>query len=175
MFAIVMHIAMVRLPWRKLQKAVFSVDFSIHTLHSIHIQYEIKYFLYFYHVSACITMSVIFFSLAIASVRKTFEGSNMIRKITDKNRELRVYLKLLILMGLTWAIGIIAPWADTPAVWFLLITFNASQGMSIFIAFVFGVRILRRVARKCCCHLIHGATTEIRDQDFSNNITTSIS
>ena len=145
-----------------------------HTLHSIHIQYEVKYFLYLYHVSACITMNVIFFSLAIASVRKTFEGSNIIRKITDKNRELRVYLKLFIWMGLTWAISIIAPWADTLVAWFLLITFNASQGMSIFFAFVFGVRILRRVARKCCCRLPHGATTEIRDQNVSNNITTSI-
>ena len=130
---------------------------------------------FFAPVSACVTMNIIFFWFAIASLRKTFEGSNMVRKTTDKNKEIRVYLKLLILMGLTWAIGIIAPWINTPAVWFLLTMFNASQGMSIFFAFVFDVRILRSVTRKCCPHVIHGATTEIREQNVSNNVVTIIS
>ena len=130
---------------------------------------------FFATVSACIVINIIFFSLSIASLRKTFEDSNMILKTTDKNRELRVYLKLFILMGLTWAIGIIAPWADTPAVWFLFIMFNASQGMSIFFAFVFDVRILRRVTRKCCPSLTHSATTEVREQHVSSKVVTSIS
>ena len=126
-------------------------------------------------VSAFITINMIFFALTSASLRNTFKGSNKVRQTTDKNKEFRVYLKLFILMGLTWAIGIIAPWADTPAVWFLFIIFNASQGMFIFFAFVFDYQILRRLTRNCCPRLEYGDSAEAGEPSFSNSIATSTS
>ena len=46
------------------------------------------------------------------------------------------YIKLFILMGITWAFGFIAPFVNHISVWIIFICLNASQGLFIFIAFV---------------------------------------
>ena len=120
-------------------------------------------------VSILITINMSFFILTSRSLRKTFQGSNKVRQIADKNKEFRVYLKLFILMGLTWAIGIIAPWTDTSAVWFLFTIFNASQGMFIFLAFVFDYRILRLLTRKCCTRSEPCVTSETGEENINDS------
>ena len=118
-------------------------------------------------VSAFIATNITFFILTTVSLRKTFKSANKVRQSTDKSKQYYVYLKLFILMGLTWVIGIIAPWADTPAIWFVFIVLNTSQGIFIFFAFVFELRYLRHLTRKCCHHLSYDDTAESGPQSSS--------
>ena len=62
-------------------------------------------------------------------------------------------------MGLMWIIGIIAPWANTPAVWLLFVILNSSQGVFIFFAFLFKSKYLYVLHGKCCHRLTCDATT----------------
>ena len=123
-------------------------------------------------VSAFITINMIFFVLTSSSLRKTFKSANEVRTSTDKSKQYFVYFKLFILMGLTWIIGIIAAWADTPAVWFLFIFLNTSQGMFIFFAFVFELRYLRLLIRKCCHRFTYDESTEVGQQSTSKSTVT---
>ena len=123
-------------------------------------------------VSAFITINMIFFVLTSFSLRKTFKSANEVRQSTDKSKQYCVYFKLLILMGLTWTIGIIAAWADTPAVWFLFIFLNTSQGMFIFFAFVFELRYLRLLIRKCCHRFTYDESEEGGKQSTSKSTVT---
>ena len=120
-------------------------------------------------ISVCITINMIFYILANVSLWKMFRDTNRIRQTKDKTKEFRIYLKLFILMGVTWVIGIAAPWADNPAVWFLFVIFNASQGIFIFLAFVFDFRIFRHFTRRCCPCMTHGDPTDTVGPSANNS------
>ena len=46
-----------------------------------------------------------------------------------------LYLKLFIIMGLTWIFGFIAAFARVQFLWYLFIAFNGLQGAFIFVMF----------------------------------------
>ena len=50
--------------------------------------------------------------------------------------KLFVYIKLSVVMGMTWVFGFIATGANGPVWWYLFIIFNSIQGIFIFISFV---------------------------------------
>ncbi|GFS84084.1 g-protein coupled receptor Mth2 [Nephila pilipes] len=52
-----------------------------------------------------------------------------------QRRTFKLYLRLALLMGLTWIIGIIAASADIELLWYIFVIFNSLQGLFIFIAF----------------------------------------
>ena len=110
-------------------------------------------------VSFFVAMNMIFFLLTTMTLRKTFQSTNNVHQSTDKNKKYQVHFKLFILMGLMWIIGIIAPWANTPAVWLLFVILNSSQGVFIFFAFVFKSKYLYVLHGKCCHRLTCDATT----------------
>jgi hypothetical protein len=58
-------------------------------------------------------------------------------------RDAGIYGRLLVLMGITWLFGFVAPMVHNTALWFVFIALNASQGLLICIAFVFRGSVLR--------------------------------
>ncbi|KAH3723921.1 hypothetical protein DPMN_049719 [Dreissena polymorpha] len=76
----------------------------------------------------------------IASARRKSKAAN--RKNTCT---LIVYLKLSIIMGLTWALACVASFVDSVVLWYLFIAFNSLQGLFIALGFLSTKRVRRLV------------------------------
>ena len=114
-----------------------------------------------FQVSVFVAMNMIFFLLTSMSLRKTFQRANNVHQSTPEGKtKYQVHLKPFILMGLTWMVGIVAPWANIPAVWFLFFILNSSQGIFIFFAFVFKSKCLRVLYGECCHYVTCDTTTD---------------
>ncbi|XP_071498045.1 uncharacterized protein [Diadema antillarum] len=62
-------------------------------------------------------------------------------RVKHASSDLRIYLKISSLMGLTWAFGFIAAFVDVWALWYVFIILNGLQGFFIFLAFTANRRV----------------------------------
>ncbi|XP_054719370.1 G-protein coupled receptor Mth2-like [Uloborus diversus] len=95
-----------------------------------------KALLVFFAVPLCIVMILnIYYFLDVTYVisRATLKTSQT-HEATLKKRFF-MFTRLAMIMGLTWAIGLIASYADNVVLWYLFVVFNTLQGLFIFIVF----------------------------------------
>lgn len=85
-------------------------------------------------VAIVMIVNIIMFSLTIWHIRKSDKFAQTATKKSDKIR-LFLYMKLAIIMGLTWLMGFIAAFVDSEVLWYPYVIFNALQGAFIFFAF----------------------------------------
>lgn len=52
-----------------------------------------------------------------------------------KKKETLIFVKVCVILGLSWALGLVAAMIDNPILWEIFIIFNASQGTLIIITF----------------------------------------
>ena len=95
-----------------------------------------------------LTVSVCLFITTTFNLRKTFADTKNILNKESNGQEYKIYVKLLILMGITWIFAFIAPYVDHISVWIIFIGLNASQGLFIFVAFVCNKKVV--VSLKQC-------------------------
>ncbi|GIY18974.1 g-protein coupled receptor Mth2 [Caerostris extrusa] len=65
-----------------------------------------------------------------------------------QRRNFKLYLRLALLMGLTWIVGIVAGYVDIEALWYLFVVLNTLQGLFIFIAFTCSTKVLKYLKDK---------------------------
>jgi hypothetical protein len=75
----------------------------------------------------------------------------MIHTSSVTRTDFRLYLRLAVLMGVTWSVGLLAGFLDTPALWVIFVVLNSLQGLFIFLAFTCTRSVLKEVKDKCCC------------------------
>lgn len=63
----------------------------------------------------------------------------------------RLYLRLALLMGISWVLGIVAGYVDMPELWIVFIVFNTLQGLFIFVAFTCSAKVRKVIRTKLCC------------------------
>ena len=85
-------------------------------------------------IALCLIANTILFILTAIQLRKAFRNSNAVSKQEQKN--FQVYVRLFLLMGITWILGFIAPFIDHVVIQSLFVILNALQGLFLFIAFV---------------------------------------
>lgn len=68
-------------------------------------------------------------------------------------RDFRLYIRLAIVMGLTWVVGLIAGMLDIDALWYAFVALNTLQGLFIFLAFTCTEKVVRGLgeALPCTC------------------------
>uniref|UniRef100_T1JM11 G-protein coupled receptors family 2 profile 2 domain-containing protein n=1 Tax=Strigamia maritima TaxID=126957 RepID=T1JM11_STRMM len=81
-----------------------------------------------------ILINVVLFSLSAYMILATTRNAPKLHA-TNPQRNFRLYLRLALLMGLTWLMGIIAALSDVQPLWYIFVTFNTLQGLFIFFAF----------------------------------------
>ena len=104
-------------------------------------------------VAILMLFNSIFFSLSVRSICVTKRQSSKTLQ-TRSNCEVFIYIKLSIVMGLTWTFGYIATLIRNNIFWYLFIIFNGSQGLFIFCSFVLKKNVYRAV-RQCLQFEIH--------------------
>ena len=63
----------------------------------------------------------------------------------EERQRFWLYLKLLILMGITWVVGFLVIPLDIDVLWYIFIIINASQGILLLIVYVVGKRTRQRL------------------------------
>ncbi|TRY69298.1 hypothetical protein TCAL_13480 [Tigriopus californicus] len=88
--------------------------------------------------------NIVFFVLSAGMVYDTTSGTN---KATSCGPSINfhLYLKLAIIMGLTWIIGLVAGFLNVTEVWYVFIALNTLQGVFIFVAFSCNRKVFQSV------------------------------
>eukprot|EP00092_Neocalanus_flemingeri_P018666 GFUD01020214.1.p1 GENE.GFUD01020214.1~~GFUD01020214.1.p1 ORF type:complete len:598 (-),score=112.18 GFUD01020214.1:120-1697(-) len=94
-------------------------------------------------------LNIFFFISSAFLVWNTTRSS---AKITTSGPKINffLYLRLLVLMGLSWTTGLIAGWLDMEPVWYVFIVLNTLQGLFILVFFTFSKKIATSVKEKLC-------------------------
>lgn len=64
-------------------------------------------------------------------------------------RDFRLYIRLALVMGLTWVTGLLAGYLNVEALWYGFIALNTLQGLFIFLAFTCNEKVVRGVKSLC--------------------------
>ncbi|XP_065579142.1 uncharacterized protein LOC136039387 isoform X1 [Artemia franciscana] len=109
--------------------------------------------------------------------RKRDSGESGQASDAGKTNRVRFYLyvKLAIIMGLTWIFGFVAATAGLPSLWYPFIIFNSLQGAAIFVGFDMKKKIFEMLWEKLfgrapTCNFL---TRESGNQSSSKTATTS--
>ncbi|XP_071815650.1 uncharacterized protein [Apostichopus japonicus] len=88
-------------------------------------------------VAVSVVINMILFIHITVSICIQKRSSRRIRKTKEEShlRELVIYSKIFIILGLTWVTGFVAALFDEPWLWYLFIIFTSLQGLFIFLAF----------------------------------------
>eukprot|EP00057_Strongylocentrotus_purpuratus_P026619 XP_011681093.1 PREDICTED: probable G-protein coupled receptor Mth-like 4 [Strongylocentrotus purpuratus] len=96
--------------------------------------------------------NVILFIITVVNICRT---TKMTRGALQKNRshkhvisELLIYFKISCLMGFSWLFGLVAALGTTSALWYLFITVNGLQGISVFLSFGVNARVRKLWSKK---------------------------
>ena len=104
--------------------------------------------LFFVPVFFSINLSGIFFVLSVLSLKQHI-NQNQLASHMDALKETKVYVKLFVLLGLTWSVAFVAVWVDEEAVWSVFVTLNSTQGIWLFLAFVLEWSKIRKFVASC--------------------------
>ncbi|KAF8770854.1 G-protein coupled receptor Mth2 like protein [Argiope bruennichi] len=104
--------------------------------------------IFFVVPATCLLIAnIILFSITAFHIRKVSRQTRMVNNFSDKVRYF-LYLKLSVVLGLTWILGLVAGLTRMDAFWYPFIILNGLQGALIFIAFTIKRNILHMLAVK---------------------------
>lgn len=98
------------------------------------------------------TIMLINIILFIFSARIIAETTQSTAKMTSCNphqNQFKLYMRLALLMGLTWISGIVAGYLQMEPIWYIFVLLNTLQGVFIFLAFTCTRKVWRVVGGGC--------------------------
>lgn len=98
-----------------------------------------------------LTNNVVFFIITAFRIREVSKETKRVKNFSDRVRYL-LYVKLTVVLGLTWLLGILAGILETTFLWYIFIIFNGLQGVFIFVSFTLKRKILKKLAVKLRIH-----------------------
>ena len=91
-------------------------------------------------------MNAALFILTSFNLHMAFNnGTNVIK---SEGRHFRIYVRLFVLMGITWIFGFISAFTDELVIDFIFVILNSLQGLFLFISFVCNKRVLAEIRQK---------------------------
>ncbi|XP_033108333.1 uncharacterized protein LOC117109942 [Anneissia japonica] len=122
-------------------------------------------------IALVIIVNLVLFIFTIHGIRKAKRSTTRVQTNESKrnmiSKELKIYIRISTIMGLTWLFGFLASFADRVEIWYIFIILNTSQGLFIFIAFNVN-RNMRATFRKHK-QLRHSTTTGYGMKTKSNS------
>lgn len=128
-------------------------------------------------------LNIFFFILAVKMVAITSRSTNS-NTFHSHQTHLKLYLRLALLMGLSWISGIVAGYIQEEYMWYLFILLNAFQGLYILIGFTLTKKVFRAIKGinliKTSCRIDSNKgstsrqTLESQDSQFSHTSTSTL-
>ncbi|CAL8101736.1 unnamed protein product [Orchesella dallaii] len=102
-------------------------------------------------VAFILVLNVILFIDSARLIASTSQGTAKAKACGPSHRNFQLYLRLALLMGISWVLGIVAGYVDIPELWIIFIVFNTLQGLFIFVAFTLSPKVRKVLRTKLCC------------------------
>jgi len=96
-------------------------------------------------------------------------AANNSSTVNRSRNNLKIYMRLSLMMGLAWAFGLAGAVTDSDVVWTLYTVLNSLQGAFIFLAFDYNWKAVRTVFRKLPSVSELQTTTTITGSTINNN------
>ncbi|XP_066996196.2 uncharacterized protein [Anabrus simplex] len=123
-----------------------------------------KALLVFFAIPLAVVMAlnIAFFSSSAHMIFST-TSTTRFTSSSGTQRDFRLYIRLALVMGLTWTVGLIAGYLDMEGLWYAFIALNTLQGLFIFLAFTCTEKVVRGIADVINnCWMEHKANTRIK-------------
>ncbi|XP_063607212.1 uncharacterized protein LOC134781856 [Penaeus indicus] len=98
---------------------------------------------------ACIAINVTLFVATTATIAKTRQSEVRRTSTNDPKKEFLLYLRLAVLMGITWITSVLASVLQQEVLWYVFIVLNTLQGLFIFLAFTCRTKVWEAIAQPC--------------------------
>ena len=118
-----------------------------------------------------------FYTLTVYNVYQASK-SGQIASHTSQERnvnQLKIYVKLCFVMGLTWLFAFVASFAEVEFLWYIYIILNSLQGVFICVMFVVTSRVLRLLREKYSVLRGRASTLKSRDHTTTTGQSTQLS
>ncbi|XP_035226179.1 G-protein coupled receptor Mth2-like [Stegodyphus dumicola] len=122
-----------------------------------------KALLIFFAVPLCVVMllnAIFFLDVTYVISRATLKTSQS-HEATLKKRFF-MFMRLALIMGLTWIVGLIAGYADNEIMWYLFVILNTLQGLFIFVVFSCSSKVRVFCCKKYKKHMSTRGSTSVR-------------
>jgi len=109
-------------------------------------------------------MNVVFFTSSSCIV---YQSSKSTAKITATGPRIsyHLYLRLALLMGLTWLAGLVAGVLDLEPVWYVFLVLNTLQGLFILLFFTCSKKVVNSVKERLSSDDVNSASSPWRTRD----------
>ncbi|XP_069683896.1 uncharacterized protein [Periplaneta americana] len=82
------------------------------------------------------------------SAHLVFSTKTKLQATSTARTDFRLYVRLALIMGLTWITGLVAGVAGLTSVWYVFVFLNTLQGLFIFVAFSCNKKVWKELRRK---------------------------
>lgn len=88
-------------------------------------------------IGIIVSVNMVLFVLCVVRISGTLTQADKLRRSAQSTSRSRllVYVKLALVMGATWTLGFVAPFARVQALWHAFVILNSLQGAFVFFAF----------------------------------------
>ena len=97
--------------------------------------------------AASVLFNTVAFILTVYGISTKRKANPHSRRSNDRTYSV-IYLKLSVVMGVTWVFAILASITNQPVFWYLHITLNGLQGVFVFISFAMRASIWKKIKLK---------------------------
>ena len=95
-------------------------------------------------------LNLLFYCLVIKSLANTFKSTSLVRQNNAGKKQLfLIYVKLTIIMGITWIFGFAATFADVQVLWYIFVVLNTLQGLFICLTFMCTKNVFKLFREMC--------------------------
>ncbi|XP_068220865.1 adhesion G protein-coupled receptor E3-like [Palaemon carinicauda] len=94
-------------------------------------------------------LNIMLFILSARIIANTMESTAKMTSCAPYQSQFKLYMRLALLMGLTWISGIVAGYLQVEAIWYIFVLLNTLQGVFIFLAFTCTRKVWHTVSCGC--------------------------
>lgn len=111
-----------------------------------------RIWIYFYSwVSLVLATNIVFFALVMVILIKG-QRNSMLRRSREMNRErMWLYVKLFLVMGVTWIAEVVSYQHGKCAEWMVMDIINALEGVTLFLVFILNRSTLNKIRERWGC------------------------
>ncbi|XP_069190839.1 uncharacterized protein [Procambarus clarkii] len=94
-------------------------------------------------------LNVVFFLMTSYTIGTSTQSTLQKSSSPQDKKQFVLYVRLAVLMGLTWITGIVAGYLQLQAIWYVFVVLNTLQGTFIFLTFTCRSKVWRDVQERC--------------------------
>lgn len=94
-------------------------------------------------------MNIVLFILSARIIAETTQSTAKMTSCSPHQNQFKLYMRLALLMGLTWISGIVAGYLQLEPIWYVFVLLNTLQGVFIFLAFTCTRKVWRVAGSGC--------------------------